>query len=199
MKKQIFCLYSGGLKSVGNLWYILSNPKYNDYIIHIHHIHILNYENHAKAEAHAVKQTLDFILKQFKREFIISENQINFNCLPKASKLPNNLDICAFVASQYISVNPDIAYILVGYSKEDNESNYLKDISRFNLSLERAKELNTASKEVSLLSPLQYLSRNQINLMLPEETRSFIWSCTTPIYIEKGIAVPCSNCIKCTL
>ena len=52
-------MYSGGLDSLGMIYRLLTDTDYNQYNIHIHHVHNQNVENRQKAEAVTVKVALE--------------------------------------------------------------------------------------------------------------------------------------------
>lgn len=200
MKPRLFCLYSGGLKSAGYLWQILSNDKYDDYIIHIHHISIINYKMAYFAQEYYTKKSLEIFKQHFNRELIFTHNQINFNCLPKHSLLPNDIDICSFVANQYVSLNHDTEYIILGRSNEDSIEES-KPIKRANFALNKMKDVSQFNNNVSYLELNNNLSRKDIYNILPHDIRSVVWSCHNPIYeIKKQQItkiVKCNKCCKC--
>lgn len=123
MQRKIVCFYSGGKKSLACLFAILSNPEYKEYLIQIHYIHIVNHKQQYKQALDAVKATLPVFKEYFQREFIVTENQINFSCLPAPAKLPADSDICLFIASQIINIDISVRYVALGFSHEQLESN----------------------------------------------------------------------------
>ena len=54
----ILAMYSGGLDSLGMIYKLLTDPEYNDYGLHIHHVHNRNVEDRARAEAVVVPMVL---------------------------------------------------------------------------------------------------------------------------------------------
>lgn len=202
MKPKIFCLYSGGLKSAGYLWQILSDHKYDDYIIHIHHVSIINHRLSYFAQEYYAKQSLNVFKQHFKRDLVFTHNQINFNCLPKFSLLPNDIDICSFIANQYISLNHDTKYIVIGSSHEDTieESTQIK---RANFALNKITKNPQFNNHASYLEIAFNLSRKDLYNILPSELQSVIWSCQYPIYEIKNQQIvkitKCKKCLKCQL
>ena len=51
-------MYSGGLDSLGMVYRLLTDPEYQDYDLHIHHVHNKNIENRHRAEDIMVQQAL---------------------------------------------------------------------------------------------------------------------------------------------
>ena len=57
-KSTILAMYSGGLDSLGMVYRLLTDPEYQDYNLHIHHVHNKNIENRHRAEDIMVQQAL---------------------------------------------------------------------------------------------------------------------------------------------
>lgn len=119
--KKIVCFYAGGIKSIALLLQILLDKKYIDYLIQVHSIEIINHTMQFRQELITIERTLQFFQQYSEREFLTTQNQVNFSCLPLGSPLPSNFEICLFVASQMINVDPSIEYIAFGNSLEDIE------------------------------------------------------------------------------
>lgn len=118
MKRKIVCLYSGGFKSRACLFELLNNQQYQEYMIQVHYVNIINHATQFQSSSQTVKDALKIIQKTARKKFTISENQINFSCLPPQSSLPDDIDICAFVVSQMINNDQSIRYIAMGFSNE---------------------------------------------------------------------------------
>lgn len=118
MKRKIVYLYSDGFKSRACLFKLLNDKQYREYIIQVYHISIINHATQFQNSAQGVKDILKSVQKTTRKKFTISENQINFSYLTLQSLLPDDIDICAFVASQMINNDQSICYIAMGFSRE---------------------------------------------------------------------------------
>lgn len=125
MKKKLVCLYSGGAKSIVCLSKILNDPQYNDMLIQVHYIHMVNYKREFQVAQERVKKSLVNFKDNFADRLIFSENQINFSCLPVSSPLPDDNSICLFVATQMYNVDNEVIYVALGYSKVEFEAKKL--------------------------------------------------------------------------
>ena len=179
-------MYSGGLDSLGMIYKLLTDPEYNDYKLHIHHIHQDNVENRAQAEHVSVSEALAE-LKEQGFSFVYSESQIS--TLPFNGKFMYDTDSINFFAGYICSVNPDIVTVALGMQAND-----------FNLSLEerrkRADKILAAFTDVKKIYPVLDMTKREIYDSLPESLRDLFWSCRTPTYMEKSIA-PCEKCDTC--
>ena len=68
-------MFSGGLDSLGMVYKLLTEEQYQEYDIHIHHVHNRNVENRHRAEAIAVNIALKE-LKTLGFKFAYSESEI---------------------------------------------------------------------------------------------------------------------------
>ncbi len=166
MQRRIICFYSGGIKSVASLMALLLEEKFKDYIIQVHYINIVNYKKEFQLAARAVEKSLTAFSKFTERKFLISENQINFSCLPFSSKLPADIDICGFVASQMVAVDPSIRYIVMGLSSADlAKTGSSASLDKLDAYLAMAKEQPEASADVEYFFPLMDLEQSSISAL----------------------------------
>lgn len=164
MQRKIVCFYSGGKKSLACLFAILNNPEYKEYLIQIHYIHIINHTQQHRQALEAVKSTLPIFKEFFNRDFIVTENQINFSCLPAPAALPADSDICLFVASQIINIDISVRYIALGFSSEQLQANtdYGNLAKKIDVNLASNRQNPHASKDVEYLLPCREISNAEI-------------------------------------
>lgn len=157
MQRKIVCLYSGGFKSRACLFELLNNKQYREYIIQVHHVSIINHATQFQNSSKAVKDTLISLQKTARKKFTISENQINFSCLPPQSSLPDDIDICAFVASQMINNDRSIRYIAMGFSNENFVQTDM--LNRIQAALDLTKLNPDAALDAEYIFPLMNKTR----------------------------------------
>ena len=179
-------MYSGGLDSLGMVYKLLTDPKYKDYTLHIHHVHNRNVENRAQAEAIAVKLATQE-LKKLGFEFEYSESEIGTQ--PYGRNFLFDTDTMNFFAGYICSVNPNIVRVAMGM--QANDANQSLEERRV-----RANKILAAFTDVEKIFPVFNMSKREIYDMLPENLRNMFWSCRRPIYSEKNIA-PCGKCDTC--
>ena len=179
-------MYSGGLDSLGMVYKLLTDPKYKDYKIHIHHIHNQNIENRHRAEAIAVEMTLKE-LEQLGFKFAYTGSQIASQ--PYSGKFMFDSDPINFFAGYICSVNPDIVNVAMGMQALDaNQS--LEERRK------RADKILAAFTDVKKIYPVMDMTKREIYDSLPESMRTKFWSCRHPVYTEKTIAL-CQQCDTC--
>ena len=186
MEQQILAMYSGGLDSLGMIYKLLTDPEYQDYKLHIHHIHNRNVENRDRAEAIVVPMVLKE-LEHLGFSFVYSESEIGSQ--PYNGKFMYDSDSINFFAGYICSVNPSIVKVAMGMQANDH-----------NLALEdrrkRVDKILAAFTEVGKIYPVLDLTKREIYDSLPESLRNMFWSCRKPVYTEKNIA-PCEKCDTC--
>ena len=179
-------MYSGGLDSLGTLYYLLTDPAYKDYKIHVHHVHQNNVERRSKAEAIAVKLALDE-LRSMGFNFDYSESSITTP--PFGNSFMFDTDSINFFAGYVCSVNPDIELVAMGMNSGD--SNQSLDDRR-----KRADAILAAFTPVKKIYPVLNLSKREIYDRLPATLKNKFWSCRTPVYESQKIN-PCGRCKTC--
>jgi len=200
-KPTILCMYSGGIDSTGVLHQLMTNEKYSDHPLIVHHIHIWNRENRAKAEAMAVNAVLAYYQKNVERKFLVTESTfstLGFAAL-RSSRFPFDMDVCAFFAGNICAARKDIAFVAMGRTKTDVESGG----DNFALRMKRAQAI---FKSVLLLEerklpeyifPVVDFTKKEIWEFLPEHVRNNTWWCRRPVYQEGKRPQPCGKCITC--
>ncbi len=182
----ILAMYSGGLDSLGMIYKLLTDPEYQDYRLHIHHIHNHNIENRDQAEAIVVPMVLKE-LKQLGFTFDYSESKISSQ--PYGLNFLYDSDTINFFAGYICSANSNIVKVALGMQAND-----------FNHSLEdrrkRADKILAAFTDVGKIYPVLDLTKREIYDSLPDSLKNMFWSCRRPVYKEKSIA-PCGLCDTC--
>ena len=186
IKPTILAMYSGGLDSLGMIYKLLTEEAYQDYDIHIHHVHNKNIENRWRAEA----VTVEMALKELKRlgfAFAYSESEIGTQ--PFGKHFLYDTDSMNFFAGYVASVNPDIAKIAMGM--QANDANQSLEDRRI-----RAGKILSAFTTAEKIYPVLDMTKREIYDLLPESLRNMFWSCRRPKYSEKNIT-PCGECDTC--
>lgn len=179
-------MFSGGLDSLGMVYKLLTEEQYQDYDIHVHHVHNRNIENRHRAEAIAVNIALKE-LKKLGFKFAYSESEIA--TLAFGKNFLFDTDSMNFFAGYVASVNPDIKKIAVGMQSNDG-GNSLPE-RRI-----RAAKILEAFTSAEKIFPVMDMTKREIYDMLPDSLKNVFWSCRRPVYKEKQIA-PCGVCETC--
>ena len=187
MEQQvILAMYSGGLDSLGMIYKLLTDPKYKDYKLHIHHVHNKNIENRDRAEGIVVPM----VLKELKRlgfDFEYSASEISSQ--PYGMNFLYDSDTINFFAGYICSANPNIVKVAMGM--QANDGNHSLELRR-----KRADAILAAFTPVEKIYPVLDMTKREIYDSLPESLRNMFWSCRRPVYTEKNIA-PCLKCDTC--
>lgn len=187
-QQTILAMYSGGLDSLGMIYKLLSEPKYKDYTIHVHHVHNKNVENRYKAEELAVNLALGE-LKSLGFDFKFSQSEIG--TMIYNNKFMFDSDSMNFFAGYVCSVNPDIVKVAMGM--QANDGNHALEERR-----KRADKILGAFTDVKKIYPVLEMSKREIYDSLPETVRNKFWSCRKPVYKETSIerCKTCDTCVK---
>lgn len=184
--KTILVMYSGGLDSLGMVYKLLTDPEYKNYILHLHHIHMKNFENRDRAEAIAVKLAMEE-LERLGFSFMYSESSITVPMYH--NQFMFDTDALNFFAGYICSLNPDIEMVAMGMNATD--SNHSLEERR-----KRANNILAAFTPIKKIYPVLNMSKREIYDSLPETLRNIFWSCRTPIYEDEKIH-PCRKCPTC--
>jgi len=192
-------MFSGGIDSTGVLHELLTNVKYKEYPVIVHHIHIHNRENRARVEAQAVKSILKYYREKVEKKFLVTESvfdSVGFAGL-KAKRFPYDMDVCAFYGSNLSVAKKEVQHVAWGRTKTDVNSggNFEKRMKRMQ---EVFNSVWVLEKEAppEFIFPLVNYDKKQIWLSLPEPIRKMVWWCRIPIY-EGNVARPCGRCGTC--
>lgn len=204
MTPSILLMWSGGIGSTCALLHLLTDPTYKDFDIIVHHLHIRNRRKKAIAEADACRNVLEYIQDKKKyRQFFFSESNHEFNFMvePKYSREVNDLDLVAFMTANICASNKGIRYVVYGSTKTDfdNIIDYQKLFDRAQSILTATLSLDEDDMELDIELPLALHTMFQTYNDLVKPLQSKVFSCQSPTYTDKYVAIPCGECDKCQL
>lgn len=194
-------MFSGGIDSAGVLHQLMTDEKYKELPLVVHHIHIVNRENRAKAEAVAVKNILNYYKENSIKKFLYTESTFNTaGFAPLQSKrFPFDMDICAFMAGNLCAARKSIRQVAMGRTKTDVDNGG----DGFLLRMKRAQGIfrNVVALDMKeapeYIFPVVDYTKKEIWEFLPEEVRTNCWWCRKPIYSETESPKPCTKCQTC--
>lgn len=195
-ERNILCMYSGGLDSVGMLYALLSEERYAEYGIHVHHMHLLNIENRARAEDRATQATITELRSMGLRPFFYSTSGHDYRFL--RSRFIWDMDISAFMAANIAAADASIAHVAMGRTSTDVASGG----ESFQRRMERAQKIFDAVWSLEkrprpdYIFPVVERSKADIWLSLPEALREQAWSCRHPRY-DGDTLLACGECSSC--
>ena len=182
-------MYSGGMDSVSLLWNLLEHTEQD---IHVHSIHIDNSEGRVKAEAEAVKNTINY-MKEHQRPFEFSSSVYSLKMKYPGGK---DMTLALFQAMRAAS----------GLGKAFNIV-YTGD---YNIGRDEGAEAQGVLNALSTtrrvkpiwLAPFEHMTYNSVErskgiyLSMPEYLRNNYWSCRKPTELLSGFVV-CGECHAC--
>lgn len=194
-QKIILAMYSGGLDSLGMIYRLLTDVKYKEYFIHIHHIHIKNVEDRDQAEARTTEQALRE-LSRMGLEYGYSQSGITSPVYVDDTGNAQFLfdtDTVSFFAGFACSTDPNIVHVAIGMNSSERP-----DTGSANLLVRRrrADAILATFTDATKIYPVADLSKQEIYHMLPESLRDKFWSCRTPVYYG-DLFSECGTCITC--
>lgn len=198
-KPAILCMFSGGIDSTGVLHELMTNEKWKDYPLVIHHIHIFNRENRARAETSAVKSILNYYKENCDRKFLVTESTFDtmgFAGL-KSPRYPYDMDVCAFYAANVAVARKEIQHVAWGRTKTDisGGGNFAARMKRMQDVFDSVWVLEKEPVP-KFIFPVIELDKEEIWNKFPEELKKSVWWCRTPIYQDRK-AIPCQKCGTC--
>lgn len=196
MSRTILAMYSGGLDSAGVLHRLLADDEFTDFSVHVHHMHVVNRENRAPAEAEAVKKTLSLFGGDGYRPFQYTQSLHRYDFFRRDHVW--DMDLCAFVAGNICSADTNIVHVAMGRARTGQDSGDEDFFAR----MERAQQIFKAvisldDSEASCVFPVLKLTKKQVWDMLPKAIRKSTWSCRRPVYDEERNPLPCGKCHAC--
>jgi 7-cyano-7-deazaguanine synthase in queuosine biosynthesis len=188
-KETAIVMYSGGMDSVSLLWNLL---EHTDQDLHVHSIHIDNSEGRVKAEAEAVKNTINY-MKEHQRPFEFSSSVYSLKMKYPGGK---DMTLALFQAMRAAS----------GLGKAFNIV-YTGD---YNIGRDEGAEAQGVLNALSTtrrvkpiwLAPFEHMTYNSVErskgiyLSMPEYLRNNYWSCRKPTELLSGFVV-CGECHAC--
>jgi len=195
-KPLILCMFSGGLDSVGVLYRLLTAPEYEEYDIHVHHMHLLNRDERGEAEAHAVKALYRAFREETGRSFTTTENVMEYRFLEGTFIFDS--DLAAFLSANIVRAIPRITKVAIGRTKtdvQDAKSDFIRRMQRTQNIFDEVLSLEEAAAE--RMFPVVDYTKAEIYQMLPESIRKHAWSCRNPVYYDDKPSEPCGVCHTC--
>ena len=194
-------MYSGGLDSLGMIYRLLTDEKYVNYFIHIHHIHIKNVEDRDRAEARITEKALRE-LSRMGLEYGFSQSEVGSPVYVMDDGRANFLfdtDSVSFFAGFACSVDPNIAHVAIGMNSTERPDTGSANLLKRR---RRADAILAAFTDATKIFPVADLSKREIFDMLPESLRDKFWSCRTPVnyydlFVNKNVAKECGTCKSC--
>ncbi len=193
-RKKILCMYSGGLDSLGAVYCLLTDPKYAEFDLHLHHLVLRNIENRLSAERQAVHRSLSWFRENNYRPFRITESMHDYSFMQRY--FIYDVYWYCFMAANIVTADPSIMHVAWGRTKTDRKRPGLMRIRSHGMEIYHATLPIEIRFERSIIFPVVDLEKREIWDMLPDELREMSWSCRTPVY-KGDRAIACGKCPTC--
>ena len=188
-KETAIVMYSGGMDSVSLLWNLLEHTEQD---IHVHSIHIDNSEGRVKAEAEAVKNTINY-MKEHQRPFEFSSSVYSLKMKYPGGK---DMTLALFQAMRAASgLGKSFNIVYTGdYNIGRDEGAEAQGVLNALSTTRRVKPI--------WLAPFEHMTYNSVErskgiyLSMPEYLRNNYWSCRKPTELLSGFVV-CGECHAC--
>ena len=185
--KSILLMFSGGLDSLAALYLLLTDPKYAEYSIHVHHVEIINKEDRHIAERCAVQKIINYLHVNKYREFQYSESSV---VIPSVNgNIPWDTDITSFI-SGYMASFVKFDGVAFGVNKDEALHVSEKQSKRAEIIFE------SFSPHAIKIFPIVHMTKKEIFEFLPKDLSAISWSCRTPVY-KDGQIIRCNKCKTC--
>jgi len=191
---KILCMYSGGLDSLGALYTLLTDPAYQRFALHVHHLHLRNIEKRTTAELTAVKNTLRYFRDHGYRKFFYTESSHDYAFMRKYFIFDTYW--YAFLAANIITADPGIRHVAVGRTRTDTENAGSMVNARRGHEIFHATLPLELRFERSYIYPVAGIRKKEIWEMLPPDLRVLSWSCRRPV-VNNETLQPCGQCHTC--
>jgi len=200
-RPAILCMFSGGIDSSGALHQLITNAKYQQYELLIHHVHIINREKRAKAEAYAVERILNYYKNEMGAKFLFTQSTFNTTGFApmQSPRFPFDLDVCLFIAANIAAAYPSIKKIVRGKNKTDVET----ADDGFRHRNERAFALLESTLMLEDMDNPEYefpvidFTKAEVWNSLPATVQKNTWWCRRPVYDENDTPKTCGRCSTC--
>jgi 7-cyano-7-deazaguanine synthase in queuosine biosynthesis len=191
-------MLSGGIDSVGVAYIVLTDLKYSNFDVYLHHLNLINIEARNKAEEKAFFNIVEYLqLREYKFEYSSSSHDFLF----MKNHFVWDLDIVWFMAGVICQNNHSITHIATGRTKSDtlNFGEAVEERRRRGEKVFEDLVKSKARQEIPQFLPVvSDLMKKDIIKILPKELLDLTWSCRSPISNFRGTEwSPCNNCITC--
>ena len=194
-KETLLCMFSGGLDSLGMLYLLLTDKRYESYSIHVHHMVLKNLENRALAEKMSCQLIVEYLRAHQFKKFEYTESLFDYSFMQSYFMFDST--VYGFMGANMMINDPAIVMLATGRSKDDIELD-AGDYRRINQGLDvyHAVLPDQIKYQRPYILPVAHLTKRQIWGLLPADLRLLAWSCRRPVY-ENGKTSECGQCDSC--
>lgn len=205
-KRLILCMFSGGVDSTGALWKLVTEDRYKDFKILVHHIDMVNREGRAKSEEIAVQKIIIELCKMgYKDRFTYTQSTFDYTFFDKESFpyfVKDALVVC-FLAGMMCNGNRFIEYAVTGRTRSDDNQN-LPMNSAMRDRINKGREIFNIivpDRKIQKVKPsfkivVGEMEKKEIWDILPVNIRDLVAYCRFPQIDGDGFR-DCNKCRTC--
>lgn len=193
--KRALLMLSGGIDSVYVMYKALSEGRE----LHVHHIHLVNAEGRADAEARAVRRTLAWMRRNNLTRFKYTESTMDYGSLRWLHKDyfsyalfigmimsdPANRDMDSFLHPRHSDA----------FNLKNGKVTYEQASERANAALLGIPSL-MARREIKMELPIGGMTKAQVIESCPPDLLKLAWFCRRPVRIGSTFQ-QCNDCFTC--
>ena len=187
---NVLLMFSGGVDSLGALYLLLTDEKYKDYNIHVHHLHLHNIEQRHYAEKDSVDKIVQYLKDNQYRVFEYTESLHYFPTFK--NNFPYDSDMVLFAGGIVCLCDNTITHYASGITLTDIRSS----MPNGHVNATRTT-FDRLVPNVKRIYPVEKYTKEEIINFLPKDLLALAWSCRTPIYDDNETAHPCNRCKTC--
>lgn len=190
-------MYSGGPGSMGALYRLFTDPAYEGFDIHIHHMNLIHGNNAMPAERQAVQRTLAYLKANHDKRFFYTECSHDLSFMKQTATVTNYW--YGFMAANIITADPQIVHLATGHTRINPED---PTAPTKRLNINRGLEIYNATLPLEIrferpcIYPVAHLTRQAVWAMLPADLRDIAWFCHDPVEASNTFT-PCGRCPGC--
>lgn len=196
MKNKVLIMLSGGIDSVGVAYIVFTDPKYSEFIVHLHHLNLINVEKRNEPEKISCENIVSYFHgEQFKFEYSESTHEYNF----MKNHFIWDLDIVWFIAGVICQNDHSITHIATGRTKSDTLNfgdSVVERRKRGEKIFENLVKTKTRQEIPKFLPVVEDMMKEDLIKLLPKSLLYFTWSCRTPVYKDL-LYRRCGVCTTC--
>jgi len=189
-------MVSGGIDSVGVAYIVLTDPKYSNFDVHLHHLNLINIERRSEAEYSSFKNVIKYFEGEgYKFQYSLSTHEYDF----MKNHFMWDLDIVWFMAGVICQNDHSITHIATGRTKSDTLNFGEAVIERRQRGEKIFEDLVKSKLRVEIpqfLSVVDNMMKKDIMQLLPKSLLFFTWSCRNPVLRDQVYRM-CGQCVTC--
>ena len=202
MPEGILLMLSGGIDSTAILHSLLTEEKYQEYDIYVHHISLDNRQRRSPAEAEAVEKIVTYYRYVNHFDYTVSSiDTLSMNAR-WSGRFSFDMDIVCFMAAQVCLAKRNIRQVMLGVMADD----FIKAETREGAALRYREAPNIFQAALyyypegkprpQVVYPAKNLTKKQLWDTLPEDVQKLTWSCRNPVW-ETSTPTTCGVCEPC--